>query len=121
MSAATWVAFVAAAAIGAVARAVVDGRLAGRSPLGTFAVNVTGSFALGAVVGLAIWHGLGDGPRLVLGTGFCGAYTTFSTAAVDSVRLAGERGGGPAVAYAAGSLVATTAAAAAGLALASLG
>ena len=78
-------------AIGAPARYLLDGfvqkRARGVFPWGTFAVNVTGSFALGVVTGAALYHGLGPLPKAALGTGFCGAYTTFSTFSYETVRL----------------------------------
>lgn len=52
-----------------------------RFPLGTFLVNVSGSFLLG-VVGTLITERLvpsADTVRLALGVGFLGAFTTFST------------------------------------------
>lgn len=58
-------------------------------PLATFAVNVTGAFLLGFVT---VWclERL-DPPRrslyLLLGTGFCGGYTTFSTFKYESLKL----------------------------------
>lgn len=101
-----------AGAAGAVARYVVDQAVTrrARTPAGTFVVNVTGCLLLGVVVGAT------DGQtRAVLGTGFLGAYTTFSAYAVQIVELAGtERT--KAAFYAIASLVAGTAAAAAGLA-----
>lgn len=46
---------------------------------GTLAVNVSGSLALGLLVGAGV-----DGSALALvGTGFCGAFTTFSTLALE--------------------------------------
>jgi CrcB protein len=57
-------------------------------PWGTFAVNVAGSFILGATAGAV---GAAGGPAWVLvlvGTGFCGSLTTFSTFAFETVRLA---------------------------------
>ena len=56
-------------------------------PWGTFAVNVVGSLALGATAGAVATT---DGPAWVLtlvGTGFCGALTTFSTFGFETVRL----------------------------------
>jgi len=50
-------------------------------------VNVTGSLVLGVVVGLSLYHGVADPTRAVVGTGFVGAYTTFSTFSYDTVRL----------------------------------
>lgn len=58
-----------------VAGHVVDGRL----PLGTVAVNVAGSFLLGLFSGL----GLAGATLAFLGTGFCGALTTYSSFVVQ--------------------------------------
>lgn len=77
--------------IGAVSRFLLDGAIArrlGRAfPFGTLAVNLTGAFALGVLVGAALSS---DTDRIV-GTGLIGAYTTFSTWALESHRL-GEDG-----------------------------
>ncbi|MDQ6649408.1 MAG: fluoride efflux transporter CrcB [Actinomycetota bacterium] len=112
-----------AGAVGAPARFLLDTwlseRLARAFPWGTLVVNVSGSLLLGVVAGLGLYHGLPDTPRLLLATGFCGAYTTFSTFAVETVRLARDGARGAAVANTVGSLVAGLLAAAAGLALAS--
>jgi CrcB protein len=76
---------------GAVARFALDGAVARRLgrgfPFGTLAVNLSGALLLGVLVGAAPG---GDVERL-LGTGFLGAYTTFSTWALESHRL-GEDG-----------------------------
>ena len=91
MSAAGWIAFVVAGAIGAPLRYELDGlvgeRVDGVFPWGILAINVAGSFLLGLLTGLGLHHGLGKTPRLVLGTGFCGAFTTFSTFSYETVRL----------------------------------
>ena len=83
MSPLAWAGFVAAAAIGAPLRHVVDvsisERVQGRFPWGTFVVNATGSLFLGVLTGLALYHAFPKTPKVILGTGFCGAYTTFST------------------------------------------
>jgi len=60
-------------------------------PFGTLLINVSGSFALGLLVGLAERHGVRAGVVTVLGTGLLGAYTTFSTFSYDTVGLA-QRG-----------------------------
>ncbi len=74
--------------LGAIGRFLLDGAVsqrAGRSfPWGTLAVNVTGAFLLGALAGATI---SADALRLA-GTGLLGAYTTFSTWALESHRLA---------------------------------
>src|SRR4051812_28663878 len=83
VSPATWVAFVAAGALGAPTRFLVGAAVSARTrsgfPWGTLVVNATGSLALGVLTGLALYHAFPAAPKLVLGTGFCGAYTTFST------------------------------------------
>jgi fluoride exporter len=76
---------------GAVARFLLDAGVSARSgrafPYGTLAINLTGSLALGVLAGAAV-HG--DALRLA-GTALIGAYTTFSTWALESHRL-GEEG-----------------------------
>jgi fluoride exporter len=107
----------AAGGVGAVARYLLDtlvSRLTTRWPLGTFLINVSGSLLLGLVTGLAA------GPlpvrlHLVLGTGFLGGYTTFSTASVDTVRLLQERRRLSALVYAVGMLALASALATVGL------
>jgi CrcB protein len=73
---------------GAVLRFALDGAVAARHgrrlPLGTLAVNLSGSLALGILVGAAV---SGDAQRLA-GTGLIGAFTTFSTWAFETHRLA---------------------------------
>jgi CrcB protein len=65
-----------------------------------------------------LYHGLPDVPRLLIGTGFCGAYTTFSTFGYETVQLAEHGDGWPAGAYALSSMVTGIAAATAGIPLA---
>ncbi len=82
-------------------------------PLATLTVNLLGAFALGLLLEALARRGSEDAPggahrrrvRLVLGTGFCGAFTTYSALAVDLDLLL--RGGqtGTAVAYAASTVV----------------
>jgi CrcB protein len=119
-----WAGFVVAGAVGAPARYLLDDAISSRTqgvfPWGTLAINVSGSFLLGLLTGLALFHGLPATPRLVVGTGFCGAYTTFSTFTYETVRLAEEGAVNEAVRNALASLVLGAAAAAAGLAAAAL-
>jgi fluoride exporter len=77
--------------LGAIARFLLDGAVGARLgrdlPFGTLAVNVSGAFALGILAGVAL---TGDAYRIA-GTGFLGAFTTFSTWMFESHRL-GEDG-----------------------------
>ena len=111
-----------AAGIGAVARYVVDRAVQRRAgagfPYGTLLVNVTGSFVLGLVVGMAAHHGLGSTPAAVLGAGFAGGYTTLSTWAWESLALAEAGSGSAAVLNVLGSLALGLTAGGAGLGLA---
>jgi len=80
---------------GAIARYLVDGWIIARTgasfPWGTLVVNLSGSFVLGLLFALAIERGVLPaeirGPVLI---GFIGAYTTFSTLALESWRLIEE-------------------------------
>jgi CrcB protein len=56
-------------------------------PYGTLTINALGSLLLGIIAG----HNAPDSVRLLLGTGFMGAFTTFSTFKLESVRLARQR------------------------------
>jgi len=124
MSTLAWVAFVAAGAVGALVRYLADGLVADRTegafPWGTFLINVTGSLLLGVLSGLTLYHAFPKTPEVVLGTGFCGAYTTFSTFTFETVRLLEEGALADAFRNAIGTLLTCAAAAAAGLALAAL-
>jgi fluoride exporter len=111
-----------AGGIGAVARFVLDSIVRMRVeayPLGTMIINLSGSFLLGLVVGLT-GHVLSPEWRLVLGTGFLGGYTTFSTASVETVRLLQAGRYASAVVNGLGMLVLSVLAAAVGLWLGSL-
>ena len=84
-----------AGGIGAAARLLVDGLVRGRFgssfPFGTTIINVTGSFLLGVITGMAISNLVSSDLRLILGTGLMGGYTTFSTASFETVRLIQSR------------------------------
>lgn len=112
--------------LGSAARFVVDGVVRARSrstfPVATLAINVTGSLVLGLLVGLRIsaagQPGAAGQPAwfTVAATGFCGGFTTFSTAMVETVRLLQADEPLPAVANVLGSLLLAVAAAALGVA-----
>ncbi|GAA4169975.1 fluoride efflux transporter CrcB [Gryllotalpicola koreensis] len=84
-----------AGGVGAVSRFVLDGLIRSRVtslvPAGTFVINVSGSLLLGFVTGLVLVGAEPADFRVVLGTGFLGGYTTFSTAMIETVRLLQQR------------------------------
>jgi len=90
-------------------------RLGPAFPYGTLLINVSGSFCLGVLAGLAEHHGVHPGVVTVVGTGLLGAYTTFSTFAFDSVGLAETGRVGTAVVNIGASLILGLGAAALGL------
>lgn len=111
-----------AGALGAAARFGVAEWIArhwrGHFPLATLLINVSGAFALGLLLSASRSGGhSAAGPRLVLGTGFLGGYTTFSALCFET--FASARGGRRYAAwlYAVGTLVLGALAAAAGIAL----
>ena len=55
--------------------------------LGTWVINITGSFLLGLLVNLHLKNEISNGVWLFLGVGFCGAYTTFSTFGYETITL----------------------------------
>jgi fluoride exporter len=87
------------AAVGAPLRFLVDRHMVGRLllnstvrtplPWGTFTVNILGSFVLGLLTGVT-----DRTTTLLVGVGFCGAFTTYSTFAAETTALAasGHRG-----------------------------
>jgi CrcB protein len=91
MSVLLWVGVVLIGGAGSVLRFLADGVVAsagGRDfPLGTLAVNVSGSVILGLITGLALGHD----QALLAGTAAVGSYTTFSTWMLETQRLAEER------------------------------
>jgi CrcB protein len=113
-----------AGGLGAGTRFVIDGlvrsKIRAALPIGTIAINVTGSFLLGLVAGAVIAHAVPVELQAIAGTGFLGGYTTFSTASFETVRLIQSRRTGLALLNGVGTAAAAIGAAAAGLALASL-
>lgn len=87
-----WILVGLGGAAGAISRYAVDRtvtNIVGPTVLGTFLINVTGSFLLGlfvaAVLSRTTWH---PELRTLIAVGFLGAYTTFSTLTVATVQLA---------------------------------
>ena len=79
-------------AVGAISRYGVDravmGVVGGPTVLGTFAVNITGSFLLGLFIAFTVGRtGWLPESRLLVTVGFLGSYTTFSTLTVASLQL----------------------------------
>jgi CrcB protein len=99
----------------------VGARYGGALPLGTFVINVTGCFALGLLAtALAATHRDVALPTALLGSGFLGGYTTFSTYALEGLLLYNEGSRRLAVAGLLGPVVAGLLAAAAGAGVARL-
>ena len=84
---------------------VVRARVRTTLPVGTLLINVVGSLVLGLVTGLTLAAWLPEAWHLVLGGGLMGGFTTFSTASVETVRLAEDRRSFAALANGLGMLV----------------
>lgn len=117
-----WLLVVAGAVVGAPLRYVTDRAVQSRHgslfPWGTFLVNVAGSLILGLVTGAAVAGAASPHLQLLLGTGLCGALTTYSTFSYETMRLVEEGAGIQALANVLGSAMAGLGAAFAGAALA---
>ncbi|PRY34110.1 fluoride efflux transporter CrcB [Umezawaea tangerina] len=110
----TVLAVVLGAAVGAPLRYLVGRALNGRFPHGTLLANTAGSGLLGFLVALPA-----DPTTLaLLGTGFCGALTTYSTFSLETLRLVEERAHRAALVNVLASLALGLLAAYAGMALA---
>jgi CrcB protein len=109
---------VAGALLGAPLRLLADRVAVARrghgTVAGTLTVNVVGSALLGVILGRT---GLPGWVVALLGTGFCGTLTTFSTFSFDVVRLVEERATARALGYVAATLVLGLGAGAAGYAI----
>ena len=107
-----------AGAVGAVTRFVLDATVKRRwrssFPLATAVINITGSLLLGVLAGLVLFHGQPSVWQTIVGTGFCGGYTTFSTASFETVGLVQRGRSAYALLNAVGSLLLSVAACAAG-------
>lgn len=96
--------------LGAISRYAISMALpteTARFPWGTFLINVSGSAALGFILILVIEHfPRGRLARPVIGTGFLGAYTTFSTFTVEAIDLFRAGHAETALSYLVGSVLA---------------
>ncbi|HBX82933.1 MAG: CrcB family protein [Propionibacteriaceae bacterium] len=109
-----------AGGLGATVRFIIDAQVrrftaTALIPLGTVFINITGSFALGIVTGWWAIHTGDPGLKQILGTGFLGGYTTFSTASVEAARLARAGRGWSVMVHVVGMLVLSVTAAAIGV------
>ncbi|MCX4686536.1 fluoride efflux transporter CrcB [Kitasatospora purpeofusca] len=117
-----WLLVVLGATVGAPLRYLTDRAVQSRHdsvfPWGTFAVNVVGCLVLGLVTGAVAAGAASSQVQLLLGTGLCGALTTYSTFSYETLRLVEGGAGRYALANVLGSIVAGLAAVYAGAGLA---
>lgn len=117
-----WLLVIVGAAAGAPLRYLTDRAVQSRHdtvfPWGTLAVNVSGSLVLGLLTGAATAGAATSHLQLLLGTGLCGALTTYSTFSYETLRLAEDGARFYAAANILASVVAGLGAAFAGVSLA---
>jgi CrcB protein len=91
----TWLAVAVGGAVGAACRYVVDFVVSERSrgvfPWGTWTVNMTGALLLGLLAGMTAGRGDPQLWHVAATSGFCGAFTTFSTLMYETLQLIGRR------------------------------
>ncbi|MFJ3788069.1 fluoride efflux transporter CrcB [Kitasatospora sp. NPDC090091] len=118
-----WLLVVVGAVVGAPLRYLTDRAVQSRHdsvfPWGTFAVNAAGCLVLGLLTGAAAAGAASSDVQLLIGTGFCGALTTYSTFSYETLRLAESGAGRYALANVLGSIAVGLAAVYAGAGLAS--
>lgn len=87
-----WLLVIAGAAVGAPLRYLTDLTVQSRHdtvfPWGTFTVNVTGCLVLGLLAGTVTAGAASSQVQLLVGTGLCGALSTYSTFSYETMRLA---------------------------------
>ncbi|MFJ2909997.1 fluoride efflux transporter CrcB [Streptomyces sp. NPDC087228] len=87
-----WLLVIAGAVVGAPLRYLTDRTIQSRHdslfPWGTFTVNVVGCLILGLLTGAVAAGAASSAIRLFVGTGLCGALTTYSTFSYETLRLA---------------------------------
>ncbi|MFI5711401.1 fluoride efflux transporter CrcB [Kribbella sp. NPDC051620] len=112
---------IAGAVVGAPLRYLTDRAIQSRHdgdfPWGTFTVNVVGSAILGFVVGASTTADAPHWVQLLVGTGFCGALTTYSTFSYETLRLWEQNARLPAIANLTASILAALGAAYLGVTL----
>ncbi|MFJ8331817.1 fluoride efflux transporter CrcB [Streptomyces sp. NPDC094437] len=117
-----WLLVVAGAVVGAPLRYLTDRTVQSRHdsvfPWGTFAVNVSGCLILGLLTGAVRAGAAGSHLQLLIGTGLCGALTTYSTFSYETLRLTETGAGLYAAANVVGSVTAGLGAAFVGVSLA---
>ena len=108
-----------AGGLGAAVRFMMDGLIRARVrtalPWATIFINVSGSLLLGFLAGLVMEGQAPESLQLILGTGFLGGYTTFSTASLETIRLVQSGRMGLALVNGLGSMAVSVGAAAAGV------
>ena len=108
-----------AGGLGAAVRFMMDGLIRARVrtalPWATIFINVSGSLLLGFLAGLVMEGKAPESLQPILGTGFLGGYTTFSTASLETIRLVQSGRMGLALVNGLGSMAVSVAAAAAGV------
>lgn len=117
-----WALVIVGGMVGAPLRYLTDRAVQSRHdtvfPWGTFTVNVVGSLVLGVLTGAVTAGAATSHLQLLLGTGLCGALTTYSTFSYETLRLTEDGARFHAVANVVGSVVAALGAAFVGMAAA---
>ena len=97
-------------ALGCVSRyyltAFIQQRVGPSFPVGTLIINITGSFLLGFIMRYALQSGaISAETRMLLTSGFCGGYTTFSTYSYETAMMLDDGEYGRAAIYVGTSVV----------------